>query len=85
MLVRPCVQNAPRKLAIQVLAKSMGKRPRGLPGPRWGDYTSDLAWSRLSVEPAELSEIAFDHEIFQVLLGLLPPLPCQEEKRHENE
>jgi len=40
-----------------------------------------LLGPRLGVEPAELSEIAVDHEVFQVLLGLLPPWPPLEEKR----
>ena len=47
------------------------KRPRSR--PRWRDYISDLAWSRLGVEPAELCEIVVDREVFQALLGLLPP------------
>jgi len=34
---------------------------------RWSGYISDLACSRLGVEPAELSEIAVDREIFRVL------------------
>jgi len=38
---------------------------------RWRDYISVLAWSGLGVEPAELSEIVIDHEVFRVLLGLL--------------
>jgi len=52
------------------LAKPTEKRFRGHPRPRWGDYISDLAWSRIGVKPAELSEIAVDREVFQVLLGL---------------
>jgi len=36
------------------------------------DYISDLAWSRLGVEPPEESEITVDREVFRVLLGLLP-------------
>jgi len=32
---------------------------------------SDLAWSRVGVEPAELPEIAEDCEVFRVLQGLL--------------
>jgi len=65
-------------LAKQVLlAKSTGKRPRGHPRPRWSDYILDLALSRLDVKSAELSEIAVDREIFQVLLGLLPPRPSE--------
>jgi len=31
--------------------------------------------------PAELSEIAVDREVFQVLLWILPPQPSLEEKR----
>jgi len=38
----------------------------------WRDYISNPAWSRLGVEPAEISEIAVDREVFRVLLGLLP-------------
>jgi len=45
----------------------------------------DLAKSRLGVEPAELSEIVVDHEVFQVLLGLLHPRTFLDEKRHENQ
>ena len=37
-----------------VLATQTGNRPR------WSDYISDLASSRLGMEPAELSEIAAD-------------------------
>ena len=43
-----------------------GKRPRGCLMARWSDYTSDLAWPGLGVEPAELSEIAVDREVFRV-------------------
>jgi len=71
-----------KRLAKQVqLAEPMEKRFRGHPRPSWSDYISDLAWSRLGVEPAELSEIAVDREVFQVLLGLLPSRPSLEEKR----
>jgi len=64
-----------------LLATPPGKRSRGRPRARWNDYISDLAWSRLDVEPAKLSEIAVDREVFRVLLGLLPPRPSSEEKR----
>jgi len=37
-------------------------------------YIYVLAWSRLGVEPAELSEIAVDSETFR-LLWRLPPRP----------
>jgi len=62
-----------KRLARQVLlAKQTGKWPRDSPRPSWSDYISDLAWSSLVVEPAELFHIAVDCEVFQVLLGLLP-------------
>ena len=62
-----------KRLARQVLlAKHTGKRPRDRPRPSWSDYISDLAWSRLDVEPAKPSEIAIGREVYQVLLGLLP-------------
>ena len=68
-LVRPCVPNAHERLVRQVLlAKSTGKQPRGCPKPRWNNCISDLAWSHLGVEPAELSEIAVDCEVFKILL-----------------
>ena len=52
------------RLARHVLVgKPAGKRPRGRPRKRWSDYISDLAWSRLGVQPAELSEIAADREV----------------------
>ena len=55
-----------------LLALPTGKRLRVRPRTRWSDYISDFSWSRLSVEPAELSEIAVDREVSRVLLGLLP-------------
>jgi len=62
-----------KRLARQVvLAKHTGKQPRGRPKPNWSYYMSDLAWSRLVVEPAQVREIDIDREVFQVLLGLLP-------------
>ena len=69
------------RLARQVLlARPTGKRPRGRPKTRWSDYISDLAWSRLGVEPAELPEITVDREVFRILLGLLPPRSSLQEK-----
>jgi len=47
---------------------------------RWSDYVSNHVWSCLGVEPAELSEIAGNSEVFQVL-GLWPPWPSPEEKQ----
>jgi len=60
---------------------STRKRARRRPRPRWSNCISDLAWSSLGVEPAELSEIAVDCDVFRVLLVLLPPRPSREEKR----
>jgi len=59
-----------------LLAKPTGKRPRCHPRPRRNNCISfsDLAWSHLlGVEQAELSEIAVDHEVFQVLLWMMLP------------
>ena len=64
-----------------LLAKPAGKRPKGRPRTRWCDYISDLAWSRLGVEPAELSEVAENRDVFRELLGLLPPRSSREEER----
>ena len=49
------------------------------------DYISDLAQSRLGVEPAKLSDIAIDHEVWRVLLELQSPRLSSEEKRTWNE
>ena len=60
-----------KRLARQVLlAKPTGKRPSGCPRPRWSDCISDLAWPRLGLEPAELSEIAIDHAVFTLRFEL---------------
>jgi len=58
-----------------------GKRPRVRLRTRWRDYISNLAWSCLGVEPAVLSEIAVDHEVFRVLLGWLPSRLSPKKKR----
>jgi len=42
------------------LAKPTGRRSRDRPRPRWWDCISNLAWPRLGVGPAELSEFAVD-------------------------
>jgi len=57
MLVRPCVQNVPGKIG-EVSPSGYSLHPRKS-GPK---YISNLAWSRLGVEPAELSVIAVDRE-----------------------
>jgi len=41
--------------------------------------------NKLKLLTSELSEIVVDHEVFQALLGLLPPPPCLEKKQHVNE
>jgi len=64
-----------------LLATPTAKWPRGRPRTRWSGYLSDLAWSRLGVELAGLSEIVVDREIFQVILGLLLPRSSSEKKR----
>jgi len=49
------------------------KRFRGRPKTRWSDYISDLAWSCLGVEPAELSKVAENGEVFPGLsMGNVP-------------
>jgi len=69
-------------LTLQVLLVALTrKRHRGQPRTRWCDCISDLALSRLGVKPAELSDIAENHEVFQDFLGLLPPRPSPEEKQ----
>jgi len=83
-LIGPCIQNAqPNERLVRqaLLAKPTGKWPRCRPRPRWSNCISDLAWSRLDVEPAELSELAIDGEVFQVLLWMLPPKLSLDEKR----
>jgi len=72
---------SPERLARQVLlATTTGKQLRGRWRPWWHDYISDLAWSSLGVDRGELSDIAVDHEVFRVHLGLLPPRPSPKEK-----
>jgi len=84
MLARPYVQN--------VLEKIIEAIPAGyIHGKAAQRSTKDqVAWlhlrpclARLSVEPAEVSEIAVDHEVFPALLCLLPPLPSQENVGNE--
>ena len=74
-----------RTKSFKLQSAPTGKRPWVRPRTKWHDYISDLAWSRLGVEPAELSEIVVDREVFRVLLGLLPPRLSQKKSGHENE
>ena len=81
MLVRPCIQNVPGKNGEQSPSGYSLHPLESGPGRMTTDYTSDLAWSRLGVEPAERSEIAVDREVFQVVLGLLPLRLSPKKKR----
>jgi len=60
-------------------------RPRSRPGTSWSDNISDLAWSRLGVKPAEISDISVGRAVFRVLPGPLSPRRSPEEKRARNE
>jgi len=53
-----------RSKSFGLQSTSTVKRASGLPRTRWRGYISDLAWSHLDVDPAELSEIAVDCEVF---------------------
>jgi len=46
-------------------------QPGGRSRTRWRDYISDLARSRLGVDPAEPAEVAENREVIRHLLGLL--------------
>jgi len=69
-----------------------GKRPRGRPRTRWREY---ISWSHLGVEPAELSGIAENHEVYFeslitgfVLTNYVPIIPkaisCSVMNNHNN-
>ena len=67
--------------ARQVLVVTITEKwPRGRPRSMWRDYISDLAWSRLGVQPAELSEIHENCEVFRVLV-LLPSFTDPPERK----
>jgi len=68
-----CERLAKKVLLATVYTHGKAAQPQRSSKDRWRDYISDLACSRLGVEPAELSEITVDREVFRVLLGLLPP------------
>ena len=81
-LVQLSYQNVPGKAGgICPMAAPTGKLPKGRTRTRWNDHISNLDWSHLGVEPAELSEIAENRGVFRVLLGLLPWLPFSDKKR----
>ena len=56
-------------------ARPTGRRPRGRPRTRWGDYISQLAWERLGIPPEELVEVAGERAVWASLLRMLPPRP----------
>ena len=57
-----------------------GKRPRGPPRTRWGNYVEDLAWSHLGISPAKLPLVAGNRDAWRSQLEQLPPQP-QKDKR----
>jgi len=57
-----------------LLVTLTGKRPRSRPRTRLCDYISNLAWSRLDVEPADLSEAGEYRDVLRVIQELLPTL-----------
>jgi len=68
-----------------LLAKPTGKQPRCRPSPGWSNCISDLAWSRLDVEPVELSEIAIDVRYSRFACGCCPHNFPWIKSGHENE
>jgi len=68
-LVLPCVQNVPRKIGEASSAGyTQGKAAQRSSKTWWTDYISDLALYHLGMEPAEVSEICFDHKVFQIFI-----------------
>jgi len=70
MLVRPCIQNVPGKNGELIPSgyslQPLESGPEFVQGP--GGVTAvhlRPCWSRLGVEPAELSESAVDHGYFR--------------------
>jgi len=75
-----CPRKEWRNKSVRPLSPPTGKRPKVCQRTRWRDYISGLAWFCLVVDPAELSEIAVDCEVYRVLLGLLYPWPSPRER-----
>jgi len=67
-----------------LLARHTEKRPRAGARIRFSDHISGLVWSRHDLEPAQVSVIAVDLEVFQFLQTMLPSLPY-EKSRYVNE
>jgi len=75
-VVRPSVQTVPGKIGEASPADYTHWKATRLIGrtrTKWRDYTPDLAWPRLGVEPVELSEVAENRQVYQDILELLPP------------
>jgi len=84
--MRPkCPRKEWRTKSFRLQSTPTGKRPKVCPRARWRDYTSDLAWSLLGMEPAELSDISVDREVFWVLLACTPRDSPERKSGHENE
>jgi len=65
-----------------LLAAHTRKRSSAQPRARWCDHNSNLSWSSLNVESAELSEIVENREVFRNdLLDMLPQRRIPDEKR----
>lgn len=76
-IIRSRDEKDPQKLAWQDLpATPTVKWPSCWPRTRWRDYIFHLIWSRLGEDPAELSEVDENCEVFLVR-GLLPLKPAR--------
>jgi len=72
-LIRPCVQNDPRKIDEADPASYFhGKRLRGCPKTRWSDYISKLACCRLGVNPASYLRLLLIVRYFESSLDCYP-------------
>jgi len=72
LMVCSCKQNALGK-ASQKSFTCESKRPVAWPHTRWEDYTEDLGWKRLELQPSEMLEVVADLDEWRLNLELLPP------------
>ena len=64
-MVRPCDQTVPGILAIRILLDIfVEKRTRDRSSTELCDYNSEQAWCCLYVEPAELSQVVDNREVY---------------------
>ena len=68
-----------RMVRQALLTKPTGKRPRCRLRPRRSSCISDLAWSGLGVEPAELSEIEISFETIVLRKHQASQMPSSKE------